>query len=203
MNFKRLLLAVSLLSMAAQSYAQPECNLRKDQEGIKVYACDSKLSKLRSIKAVFTLEATLEDLISVILDVDNYHNWQYNTTHAHVVKMISDTELIYYSEVEAPWPINNRDMVVHLSIQKDVSPQSLIVSTHSIPDYIPLKKGIVRVPMSQGQWIVKPIGDSLVSVEYTMLINPGGSVPVWLVNLVVVEAPYKSFKDFKKRISRH
>lgn len=200
MSFIRSLLTIALLSMAIQGYGQPECTLRKEEDGIKVYACDSELSKLRSIKAVFTIETTMDHIIKVILNVDNYINWQYNTINAHVVKMISDTELIYYSEVAAPWPISNRDLVIHLSIQNDISRGSVVVSTNSVPDYIPHKKGIVRVPMSKAQWIIKPITDSLVSVEYTMLINPGGSVPVWMVNLVVVEAPYKSFKDFKKMI---
>ncbi len=202
-GFSGLLTAIALLSLSTPGYGQPECTLRKEQDGIRVYACDSKLSKLRSIKAVFTINTTLDDLIHVIMDVDNYKNWQYNTINAHVVKMISDTELIYYSEVEAPWPISNRDLVVHLDIQKDITTGSLIVNTNSIPDYIPTKKGIVRVPMSHAQWIVKPISDSLVSVEYTMLIDPGGSVPVWMVNLVVVEAPYKSFRDFKNWIEFH
>ena len=31
-----------------------------------------------------------------------------------------------------------------------------------------------------------------------MEIDPGGYVPAWMVNMVAAEAPYESFRNFKK-----
>ena len=87
-----------------------------------------------------------------------------------------------------------------MKVERDSLSKNTIVTANGVPDYIPGKKGIVRVPMSKSKWIIRPITESSVSVEYTMLIDPGGSVPLWMVNMVAEEAPYKSFRDLKKMV---
>ena len=51
--------------------------------------------------------------------------------------------------------------------------------------------------MSQGSWTVVPLSSSLLKVEYFILIDPGGSVPAWMINMVAAQAPYYSFKTLK------
>lgn len=185
------------------SYGQSDCILRKDQDDIKVFTCKAENSKLKLIKATFTINISSVELIDLVKNVAGYNQWQYNTINAHLVKMISDKELIYYAEVVAPWPISNRDLVVHLRVEQDSLSSSITILANSLPDYIPIKKGIVRVPMSKSKWIISPITETSASIEYTMLINPGGSVPLWMVNMVAEEAPYRSFRDLKKIAELH
>jgi hypothetical protein len=183
------------------SYGQNDCILRKDQDDIKIFICKAEHTKLKSIRAAFKANIASDDLVKLVKDVAGYNNWQFNTINAHILKVISDNELIYYAEVVAPWPISNRDLVVSLKVYKDSVKNAIIVSANSVPDYIPHKKGIVRVPFSNSQWMIMPLTESSTAVDYTMLINPGGSVPAWMVNMVAEEAPYKSFKDFIKKIN--
>lgn len=185
------------------SNGQGDCSLRKDENGIKVFICKTENTKLRLIKATFDLQVSSPELVNLIKDAAGYNHWQYNTVNARLIETISDKELIYYAEVVAPWPISNRDLVVRLKVERDSLSKNTIVTANGVPDYIPGKKGIVRVPMSKSKWIIRPITESSVSVEYTMLIDPGGSVPLWMVNMVAEEAPYKSFRDLKKMIELH
>lgn len=185
------------------SNGQGDCSLRKDQNGIKVFICKTENTKLKLIRAIFDLQVSSAELVNLIKDAAGYDHWQYNTVNAHLVETISDKELIYYAEVVAPWPISNRDLVVRLKVERDSLSKNTIVTANGVPDYIPGKKGIVRVPMSKSKWIIRPITESSVSVEYTMLIDPGGSVPLWMVNMVAEEAPYKSFRDLKKMVELH
>jgi START domain len=199
--FLRLSISFSLLAVSNLfSYGQSDCILRKDADGIKVYTCKAEHTKLKSIKATFSVNVSSVELVKLVKDIAGYNEWQYNTTNARVLKVISDDELIYYAEVVAPWPISNRDLVVHLKVNREPLTNTIIISANSLPDYTPNKKGIVRVPMSTSQWVIRLISESSVSVDYTMLINPGGSVPAWMVNMVAEEAPYMSFRDFKKII---
>jgi hypothetical protein len=184
-------------------FSQTNCVLRKDKDGVRVFACDAENTKIKSLKTVLEVKATVPQVIAMVLDVNNYNNWQYNTIHAHIIKKISETELIYYTEVVAPWPVSNRDLVVHLKIARDSTTGNTIISANSIPDFIPEKEGIVRVPLSKSQWTVKSTDEASLSIEFVMLINPGGSVPAWMINMVAAEAPYESFRDFKKKIESH
>lgn len=183
------------------SFGQTDCVLRKDRDNVKVYTCNAANTKIKSLKTVFEVQATLQQVIDIVLNVDDYNNWQYHTINAHVLERKSETELIYYTEIVSPWPVSNRDLVVALKIEYH-TPEHIVIYANSIPDYIPEKEGIVRVPMSKSQWTVKSVGGTSLSVEFTMLINPGGSIPAWLINMVADEAPYESFRNFKNKIEK-
>jgi hypothetical protein len=147
--------------------------------------------------AAFTLHATLDQLAQFVLDAPNYTHWQYNTIEATTIKRISDSEQIYHTVIEAPWPVIDRDMVVHIKSKRDQDNHRLIITTESEANILPEKVGYVRVPSSHGKWIVIQKNKQQLQVKFTMQIDPGGSVPVWLVNWVCAEAPYQSFKNLK------
>ena len=189
-----------LFFSAANLFAQVECELKKDQDSIKVYSCNTNESKFKSIKASFEVNATAPQLAAMIMDIVGYNEWQYNTINAKILKRISKQELIYYVEVVAPWPVNNRDLIVHLKVEQDPVTKKMIFTANGIPDYIAVKDGITRVPMSKSKWIVVPVSPNKLKVEYSMNIDPSGSVPAWMMNMVSAEGPFESFSTLKNKI---
>jgi hypothetical protein len=183
---------VSLNSLQAQN----NCKLKKDQDSIKVYTCHTDTSRFKSIIAELTVKTTLDELQRFIVDIPNYTQWQYNTVEANVIRKISESELIYRTVIEAPWPVVNRDMVVHIQT-KYTSNNEFIITTESENGIMPEKKEFVRVPSSHAKWIVMIKNKNQLQIKYTMQIDPGGAVPAWLVNWVCAEAPYQSFKKLK------
>lgn len=193
----RLVLTVCLVRLVA--VAQTDCELRRSDNNIFVYACKVSESKLKAIRANFFLPTTASVLAGHILNVEKYTEWQYNIIKAEVLEVISDLELIYHAEVKAPWPVSNRDLVVRLKITQDPQTNVMTFSIVSIPDYIPPRKGIVRVPRSEGKWTITPVTDGL-KINYSFLVDPGGSLPSWLLNLSIAEGPHKTFSNLTTRI---
>lgn len=178
------------------------CDLKKDKDGIKVYTCPSDTSKFRSLLAEFTLEnITLEELQGFLWNVDNYVNWQYNMVEASLLKKIDDHSIIYRSEVDAPWPVQNREMIVQLSFRKTEKTDQLFFTMQSVATKYPLSDDLVRVPYSQASWTVQRMNTTLV-VTYQLNIDPGGYVPPLLVNLAMAEGPYESFRKLKKLLEK-
>jgi hypothetical protein len=165
-----------------------------------VYTCASGHLKFKSIKASFTVNARLSQLVAFILDVNSYCDWQYHTIRARLLKKINEQELMYYTEIAAPWPVSNRDMVVDLKLSQDAKTKVLTIVMVSVPEGAPEKDQLVRVPMSIAKWTVVPLSPSRLKVEYFIEIDPGGSVPAWMVNMVSAQAPYDSFKTLKYKI---
>lgn len=182
--------------------AQNDCVLRKDQDSIKVFTCHSSESRFKTIKATFTLDATYAALEKTLLDITHYTKWQYNTVEAKILKTINDREIVYYTQVSAPWPVTNRDMIVHLKVQQQPGTKDNVIITNGEPDFIPRKPDLVRVPSSKATWIIKELDKERLSINYSIEIDPGGSVPAWMVNMVCAEAPYVSFKNLKDRMRR-
>ncbi|QOI98564.1 MAG: hypothetical protein HRU69_14220 [Flammeovirgaceae bacterium] len=181
---------------------QTDCELKRSQDSIFVYACKLTDSKVKAIRASFTLPTTPSVLAAHILNVEAYTEWQYNIIKAEVLEVIGDLELIYRAEVKAPWPVSNRDLVVRLRITQDPATRVMTFSIVSIPDYIPPYDGIVRVPKSEGKWVITPLNNRL-KIDYSFIVDPGGSVPSWLINFSIAEGPYRTFHNLSKRIKSH
>jgi hypothetical protein len=177
-----------------------ECDLRKAKDGIKVYACETPDSKLKSITATFQLEASLSTLASIIMDIEQYPTWQYKVIQTELIKRFSDRELLYRGEVKAPWPVSNRDLVIRLSITQDSKTKVTRITAVSEPGSFPEKNGVIRVPKSETRWVITPVNDTELKVEYYFLVDPGGSIPGWLLNLTIAEGPYQTFKSLMEKV---
>jgi hypothetical protein len=126
--------------------------------------------------------------------------WLYSTKSSSLLKQVSPSELYYYSEINVPWPVSNRDFIAHLMVTQDARTKTVTVNGPTVPDFIPVKKDIVRVARSDGQWIITPVDKNHSKVEYTLQADPGGSVPAWLINLFATKGPYESFRNLKRQL---
>ncbi len=196
----KVLLLIVLLVATGLTAPDDECELRKSKDGIKVYVCDTPDSKLKSISATFQLEASLSTLASIIMDVEQYPGWQYKVIQTEMIHRTSEREFLYRGEVKAPWPVSNRDLVVRMKILQDSETKVTRITAISEPKSHPEKEGVIRVPKSETRWVITPLNPSELRVEYYFLVDPGGSIPGWLLNLTIAEGPYQTFKNLIARV---
>jgi hypothetical protein len=149
-----------------------------------------------------TLMATLSALAALILDIDNYHNWSFNTEKAYVLKKIGPGDVYFYTLIHSPWPASDRDLPVHLQITQDPVTRSMSISNICVPQLIPPKKDIVRVPLSNEHWTVIPLPDGKIRIEYQLQLDPGAGAPAWLVNTFSVKGPFETFAHLRLQIQR-
>lgn len=183
-------------------YGQDNWKLKADKDGIFIFTRTFPDSKFKAIKVEVDLDATLTQLVAVIMDVNTGAEWVYSTKSSLLLKQVSASELYYYSEVNVPWPAANRDFIAQLKVVQD--PHSRVVTIYgpTFPDYLPVKKDIVRVRRSEGKWIVRPVAKGKIRVEYTLRLDPGGELPAWLVNMFASKGPYESFKKLKDQLRK-
>ena len=182
------------------SFGQYNWKLTKKKDGISVYQSEVKNSAYKSIKVECTFQGTYDKLLAVLNDVANHQNWVYNNKSSSFIKRISPTEFYYYTETSLPWPMTNRDAVVHLKITKDSLNRFVKVSAMAEPGYLPKKSGKVRVPQSNIQWHVTMPTAKTIHIVYTFEADPGGSVPTWLVNSFADKGPFESFKKLEQML---
>jgi START domain len=193
-------IAASTMFLSIVSDAQNSWKLEKDKNGIVVYSRKSDLSKFNQLRVVCTVEAKLSDLAALILDVNNYIKWVYSTKRINILKKVGESELYYYSEINSPWPVTNRDLPVHLKILEDTATRVMTILADCIPNYIPLKKNIVRVPVSKAIWKVTALDLGKINIDYQLEVDVGGYVPSWIFNMFISHGPYESFKNLKDEI---
>jgi START domain len=181
--------------------AQTEWNLKKEKDGIAVYTAKLEDSKFKSIRVVCEFQASLSQLVAILMQPNLQPEWVLATKQASLVKQISSARLYYYAEASLPWPMSNRDMVIDLSMSQNPITKLLTIHANTIDNILPLKEGKQRVPISQATWLVKPLPDNKISIDYQIKIDPGGGIPPWMVNLFITKAPLESFKNLSKLFS--
>jgi len=181
-----------------QGSGQKDCSLRKSTEGIEVYTCKATDSKINSIQSSFTLEVPFSTLSEALLDWENFNQWQYKIRKTELLKSISDQELIYRAELDAPWPVSDRDLILHVKMSPTSKLGEYLFSTVGRPDFIPPRDGFVRVPVSDGHWTIKVIGKDQLEIQHNLSIDPGGAIPVWLLNLSLAEGPFETYTNSRE-----
>jgi len=191
------LLAISVYEL---TFAQPKCTLKKDKDNIKVYSCPAENSAFKTVRAEFELDATIDEYIAIALDVEGYKTWHYHVMSPRLLERVSDSEIIYYTQISAPWPISNRDVIMHLKLDHNLSSNTLTVTLKSLDNYLPIVKGFVRVAQSNTVLTLTPIANARLKVNYSIHADPGGKLPPWAVDLVSTQGPYETFKNLQERI---
>jgi hypothetical protein len=177
------------------------CHLKREKDGIKVYTCKTDGERFRMVRAEFVLENTsIEKLEKFLWDVDNYVSWQYRALAAQQLTKPDNDEMTYRVEVNAPWPVENRELILRFKIIRDHLPERMDIDIQTIEWAQPPPHGMVRVPFSKATWQIWRDGRSL-KVDYWLQIDPGGYVPPLLVNLALADGPYETFKKLKDQIA--
>ena len=190
------------LLMQTRVWGQDDWKLKSEKDGIFIYLRTFPDSKFKAVRVVVELDASLSQMVAVLMDVEAGVDWVYATKSCKLLKQVSPSELYYYSEVNIPWPAANRDFIAHLSVVQDAKTKVVTVYGPTVPEFVPMKKDIVRILHSEGKWIVSPSGAHKVKVEYTLRVDPGGNLPAWLVNLFAAKGPYESFTNLRRQLRK-
>jgi len=171
---------------------------KKDE--ITVYTKESKNSDIRALKAVGIVKAPVEKIITILRDVDSAKDWVPNLIERRYVKDISDTELIVYEISDLPWPVTDREMVLHYKLSVSKNKKSIILFFKSIDDKeTPPNDDYVRAQFHYGKITFTPVQSTEeTDVEMILLVDPMGSVPKWAVNVMQVSLPHNFIMSLNK-----
>jgi len=180
---------------SVQDFSQNNWEIDKNKDGIKVYTRVEKGSNFKAFKAIVEVDNSIDEIIKILKNVSEYTNWYGYTKTSKLLKTEND---IQYNYVETifPWPYSNRDMVYKMSIEKDSS-GAVKVLLKGLPNYIPKKKGIVRMKKAEGYILLQP-NNGKTEIIYVFHSEPGKNTPAWLANNSIADLPFKTLSGLKK-----
>ena len=196
-----MILSLALLHSVLILNAQEDWKLKTEKEGIKIYTKPYTNSKIKALKVVCTLEATVSQMAAVLLNIKSQDEWFYHTKST-VLLQVSPSELIYYAELGFPFPFSDRDFVEHIKLSQNPVTKIVIMEVQNVPGYISTKQDHVRVLKSYCKWVITPVGKNSIMIEFILFADPAGSVPVWLVNMFSIYGPFETFKKLKTQLKK-
>ena len=174
--------------------------LRKSKRDIKIYSAKVSDSKYKAILSVMTVKAPIETLVALLTDLDNCSKWAAMCKEAKTLSRVSRTESIVYSLNDAPFPVRDRDVVAKVNWSINSETQKVSMVSRAIVSPLNLKKGVVRVRQAVSEWHFTPQESGETLVENFAHINPNGTLPAWVMNLLVIESPFRTFKKMRSTV---
>lgn len=172
-----------------------EWKLRKNEQGIKVYTRTVPKSALEEFKAIGIVNASPEALATHFKKVKNFPNWMPLCIEARKEKTVRNG-FIHYQKLEAPFPVSNRDGYYQFQFMEEG--ENVRIKIKALPKFGPEQEDLVRIPSATGFYLFEGLKDGRSKVTYQMLAAPGGSIPAWLANSMVVKNPFETLESLKK-----
>ncbi len=172
--------------------------LKKMESGIAVYTRLAENSKFKELKSVFQVKTSLSSFVALLTDFESYPQWVYRCGKSKTIKKISAQEFMHYQTVMAPWPVDNRDVVIQIKLAQDPITKVVTQKASAIADSLPALDSHVRIKTFNAQWTLTPNKNGILDVEYHLMVDPGGNIPAWLVNLAVIDGPFDTELKMKE-----
>jgi hypothetical protein len=172
----------------------------KEKNEFKIYSRQMPGSNIMGFKVEGHINTPLIDLMATLRNVGYSTQWQPDLLKKISIEDRGPTEAITYSRVDMPWPLDDRDYVLHNKLSIDKKRNMLFVmsksATHS--SYAS-KNDAIRANIGYSNIGFKPITKNRTYVEWTLFGDPRGNIPSWVVNFYQQSFPVSFFKTLENR----
>lgn len=203
MRARLLSLALAFLGSTASAEPGAWIALRSDDQ-IEVQRRHVAGSSLDELRGVGVVDATLANVLALLDDPEHRLEWLKDAAANVRIERPSRFDEIFYSRTAAPWPVADRDAVIAAHATFDDVAHEVRIEMRSVthPAWPP-QKGVVRMPLLEGHWLLRPEHDGArTRVEYQVHADPGGRLPEWVANLASRKLPHDTIMGLRKQLRR-
>jgi hypothetical protein len=192
---------IALSSMIIPLYVGDDWELRKDKNGIKVYTRERKESNIYMYKVETTIGMSPEKVYRQAVD------FRENLKYMDVVDSLAfldhrkDDLYINYMRFDLPWPVKNREMVMNMKVK--YQPGNIRLISNDAPGYLKSHMGLIQIEDFHEEWTIKT-GRNANETNLTVIgwINPGGSIPNWVINMFSARTPFRFISGIIKELTK-
>jgi hypothetical protein len=186
-----------ILPLAAQSW-----EFIKEKEGIKIYTRKEGSNTLKSFRGVMDVKSDFETVSNLIGNVKNVDWWDKNLREIRVLLYEKEKHIQYYLVYGAPWPVTDRDLCVDATITTDPVTGIRTIYSVPMPNVIPENPDYVRIKNYWQKWMIQDMKNGTIHLILEGYVDPAGSVPDWVYNMVITDTPLKIMRGIRDRVEK-
>lgn len=194
---KQLPLAFALVVALGSVHAQEE-TLAYDDEGIQVFTHDVPGSEYQGFRGTVNVKVSPEVVRDEILNTAGVCSWYYNCATIGQIAAMPNGSKVVHMVIDMPWPVDDRDVVFRSDLLSEEQGYR-IVNTRLSDNYLPQQPGLVRISALKSEWRLQKT-DEGTRITLSTEAEPGGSIPSWLANSMVVDMPKNTLKNLRKQL---
>jgi Polyketide cyclase / dehydrase and lipid transport len=155
----------------------------------------------RESKAIGEISASTDLVHAVLEDVESYTSFMPYTVECRVLKRDADS-IVAYQRISAPL-VRDRDYTIRA--------RTIVKKTEAGTTYLirwatdnaagpPEKRGVVRVSLCEGSWLLEPTGPNATHATYRVYTDSGGMIPSFIKDRAGPAGIRKMFAAIRKQI---
>jgi hypothetical protein len=194
--FGWVLLGLPLMVSAATATSESEWVLAQDEDRIQVYTRPVADSPFLEVKATALINAPIAEVAEAMGDGEGCGEWRAMCKSSNVLNTLSETEQLVYLVLDMPWPVTDRDMVIHSKANIDVVAKTVTVQLESASSEHP-EQDYVRA-ISNGSYQIEALTENQVEFTYVIHTDLGGDLSPSMINPRLVASTYEDIKRLQK-----
>lgn len=173
----------------------------KSRKDVDVYSKEIPGSKIVAFRGIGTIDAPIENVVSVIHDTSRIKEWMSDMAETVVLERKSKFEKVEYNRTTAPWPLWDREFVYWVKV--DVRGEGKEIHIEMGPGNnnhpkIPKRDKTIRGTLHSSRYILKSLAPNKTEILVEINADPAGSVPKWVVNLFQSVWPSDTIAGIRK-----
>jgi hypothetical protein len=204
------------LATTGSALADPPASAAKwemfdEEDGVRCYRRDVAGSDIVALRGEGFVAAPITRVASVLADRKRATEWIDRLAKTKVLRELSETESINWNHIKTPTPLKDRDFVFKTAITTDPAKRKVFFNYHSVTDSAaPETDHYVRGHFKSGKFELtmaertnkdgsKTQGTIVVA---EVVVDPRGSVPKFIVNMVQKSWPHKTLTALRKQVAK-
>lgn len=175
--------------------------LDRERDGVRIYTRPLADSSFRAVRSTMTVPYPIAELVALVRDTEACAEWAHLCRSSRVIETLSETDVYVYTHNDLPWPISDRDAVARVTWTIDAATGSVTMRARATADKLPKNRGIVRLTNADTRWRFTPLADGQIEIVSEAHVDPGGPLPAWLINRMLLDAPYKTLANMRRIVA--
>ena len=165
-------------------------------DGVTLSTREVAGSPYLAVKASMLINASNEAVAQAFGDGDGCAQWRLRCKSSEVLNVASEQERTVHLVLDMPWPVSDRDLVMHTLQTVDAETNSLKVELTPAAESPPTKKYIRA--SGTGYYFMRPVSHDQIEFTYEIHTDLGGDLSPKMINGRIAESTLEDMQALKK-----
>ena len=188
---------LSIQSLESQEDNSEGWEFVREKDNVKVYR--KEVGDRTAFRGIGIIEGTPEKLVGIIHNPKRWKFWIDDLDEGKLLEKKSDFHFVFLQEIDAMWPVKNREIVFE-SIVSRVGPSQILLEMKSVNHPKAPANSNVRAKVSFTRYKIDPLEGNRMQVTFENLSDPGGRIPDFMVDWASKSFPVSIIKGLRKEM---
>ena len=196
------MILISLELMAAPWH------LEKEDDGITVYTREVTGSEFLEFKGIVEVDASVDAVVAFLYDTERTAEWIHDCDFGMTLEEVDFRDNYIYQTFDLPFPASDRALILHSTLIYTLEGARLdsVAASDFCKDRETercqrvIQNKMLMITKSKGSYSMIKTGTSKTKIIWQLHTEPGGYIPTWLANALVVDLPLYSLAKLREMV---